>query len=85
MTVLRRMMALGSAPVGRVSQLGIDDFSFRRGRRFGTILVNLQSHQTVDLLPDRNVEMAAAWMAAHPEIELVCRDLSKGSLLFLAG
>src|SRR5215472_15634520 len=74
MTVLRRMMALPTAPVGRVAQLGIDDFSFRRGRRFGTILVNLQSHQTIDLLPDRNVETAAAWMAAHPELELVSRD-----------
>src|SRR5215469_710007 len=74
MTVLRRMMALPTVPVGRVSQLGMDDFSFRRGRRFGTILVNLQSHQTVDLLPVRNVETAAAWMAAHPEIDLVSRD-----------
>ena len=40
MTILRRVMALPTAPVGRVAQLGIDDFSFRRGRRFGTILVN---------------------------------------------
>lgn len=74
MTIVRRMMALPTAPVGQVSQLGIDDFSFRRGRRFGTILVNMQSRQTIDLLPDRKVETAAAWMAAHPEIELVSRD-----------
>lgn len=74
MTILRRMMGLPLAPVGPVSQLGIDDFSFRRGRRFGTILVDLQSHQTIDLLPDRKMETAAAWMAAHPEIELVSRD-----------
>jgi transposase len=74
MTIVRRMMALPTAPGGQVSQLGIDDFSFRRGRRFGTILVNMQSRQTIDLLPDRKVETAAAWMAAHPEIELVSRD-----------
>ena len=74
MTVLRRMMALPNAPVGQGAQLGIDDFSFRRGRRFGTVLVDLQSQQTVDLLPDRNVEPAAAWMAALPEIEVVSRD-----------
>jgi len=74
MTILRRMMALPIAPVGQIPQLGIDDFSFRRGRRFGTILVDLQSHQIIDLLPDRNGETAAAWMAAHPEIELVSRD-----------
>jgi len=74
MTVLRRMTALATPPVERVSQLGIDDFSFRRGRAFGTILVDLQSHQVIDVLPDRKTETAAAWMAAHPEIALVSRD-----------
>jgi transposase len=57
-----------------VSQIGIDDFSFRRGRKFGTILVDLQTHQVIDLLPDRTVETSAAWMGTHPEIELVSRD-----------
>ncbi len=50
MTVLRRMMALATPPVEKVSQLGIDDFSFRRGRTFGTILVDLQSHAVIDVL-----------------------------------
>jgi transposase len=74
MTILRRMMALPTAPVERVSQLGIDDFSFKRGRKFGTILVDMQSHQVIDVLPDRTAETASAWMAAHLEIELVSRD-----------
>jgi len=74
MTILRRMMALPTAPVGRVSQLGIDDFSFRRGRKFGTILVDMQSHEVIDVLPDRTTKTSAAWMAAHPEIVLVSRD-----------
>jgi transposase len=74
MTILRRIMALPTAPVEQVSQLGIDDFSFRRGKKFGTILVDMQSHQTIDLLPDRKAETAAAWMKAHPEIDLVSRD-----------
>lgn len=73
-TILRRIMALPTAPVGQVVELGIDDFSFRRGRSFGTILVNLQTRQTIDLLADRKAESAAAWMAVHPEIELVSRD-----------
>ena len=74
MTILRRMMALPTTPLERVSQLGIDDFSFRRGRRFGTILVDMQSHEVIDVLPDRKAETSAAWMATHPEIELVSRD-----------
>ncbi len=74
MTILRRMMACPTAPVERVVELGIDDFAFRRGRKFGSILVDMQSHKVIDLLPDRKAETAAAWMGAHPEIELVSRD-----------
>lgn len=42
-TLLRRIMALPDAPVGQVPQIGIDDFSFRRGRTFGTIIVDGQT------------------------------------------
>jgi predicted transcriptional regulator len=73
-TILRRIMALPTDPVGPVIELGLDDFSFRRGRTFGTILVNLQTHQVLDVLPDRTADTSAAWMAAHLEIEVVSRD-----------
>jgi len=73
-TILRRIMALHAEPVGHVPQIGIDDFSFKRGRTFGTLLVNMQTHQVVDVLADRKVETSAAWMASHSEIELVSRD-----------
>jgi transposase len=74
MTILRRIMALSQEPVQPVRELGIDDFAFRRGRKFGTILVDMISHKVIDVLPDRQAESAAAWMGAHPEIELVSRD-----------
>jgi transposase len=73
-TILRRIMTLPTGAVKRVVELGIDDFAFRRGRKFGTILVDMQSHQTIDLLPDRKKETAATWMSMHPEIKLVSRD-----------
>ena len=73
-TMLRRMMALSSPSSYQVSLLGIDDWSFRRGRKFGTLLVDLTTHRVLDLLPDRNAESAAAWMKEHPEIEVVSRD-----------
>ena len=72
--ILRRLMVLPTAARKQVSELGIDDFSFRRGRKFGTILVDLQSHTVIDLLPDRKAETAKAWMKAHPEITLMSRD-----------
>lgn len=74
LTILRRIMALPTEPTGPVIQLGIDDFSFKCGRTFGTILVNLQTHQVIDVLADRKAETSATWMASHPEIELVSRD-----------
>lgn len=73
-TILRRIMALPTSPAGQVTQIGVDDFSFRRGRTFGTIVVDLQTHKVLDVLPDRTADTSAAWMAAHPEIELVSRD-----------
>ncbi len=57
-----------------VVYLGIDDFSFRRGYRFGTILVDLESHRPIDVLPDRRAETATEWLADHPEIQVVSRD-----------
>jgi transposase len=73
-TILRRIMDLPSLPKVLVQLLGIDDFSFRRGFRFGTILVNLETHRIIDLLPDRLSDTSADWMKLHPEITVVSRD-----------
>jgi transposase len=73
-SILRRVMKLDTPEADKVSHLGVDDFSFRRGRTFGTVLVDLQRHQIKDLLPDRQKETAAAWMKKHPEITHISRD-----------
>ncbi len=74
MTVVRRVMALPTKPAEPVQCLGVDEFSFLRGRTFGTVLVDLDTHQVIDLLPDRQAETATTWMQAHPEITHVSRD-----------
>ena len=76
-SILRRVMKLATKTTEKVLHLGVDDFSFRRGRTFGTVLVDLQLHQILDLLPDRQKETAAAWMKKHPEITHVSRDRGK--------
>jgi len=56
--------------------VGIDEWAWRRGHRYGTILVNLANHRVVDLLPDRSAATVTAWLAQHPTITTVCRDRS---------
>ena len=73
-TILRRIMELPDSSPGVILFLGIDDFSFRRGCRFGTILVNLENRQVVDLLPDREAETSAAWMRQQLDLMVVSRD-----------
>jgi hypothetical protein len=73
-TILRHIMALPDSSLGVILFLGIDDFSFRRGCRFGTILVNLESRRVVDLLADRETETSAAWMRKPLDLMVVSRD-----------
>jgi transposase len=74
MTIVRLIMRLPALPAKPVTELGIDDFSFRRRMRFGTILVDLERHRVIDLLPDRQAATSAAWMRQQAEIRLVSRD-----------
>ena len=52
----------------------MDDWALRRGQRYGTILVDLDQHRVVDLLPERSSEAFAVWLQSHPEVEVVSRD-----------
>lgn len=52
-------------PVGPVEVIGIDDWSYRRGKRFGSIIVDLRTHKIIDLLPERSVESVVAWLREH--------------------
>jgi len=56
--------------------VGIDDCAWRKGQRYGTIVVDLERSDVIDLLPDRDADTVAAWLKAHPDIEVVGRDCS---------
>jgi transposase len=75
-TVLRtlRTTPLPERDTPRV--LGMDDWALRKGQTYGTILVDLEKHRVVDLLPDRQAETVSAWLQDHPGVEIVTRDRS---------
>ncbi|MGX1364778.1 transposase [Streptomyces canus] len=61
---------VGAAP--RV--LGVDDFALKKGHIYGTIILDMETGERVDVLPDRTAETLTAWLRAHPGAEIVCRD-----------
>ena len=73
-TLLRLIRAqdLPEHPPPRI--LGVDDFCFRHGKTYGTLLIDLERHRVIDVLPDRLAATLAEWLTAHVGVEIISRD-----------
>ena len=63
-TLLRRVKRLKDEPAGPPRVVGIDDWAWRKGKRYGTIVVDLERSDIIDLLPDRDADTVATWLKA---------------------
>src|SRR5438270_9867256 len=73
-TLLRRLRAVACPPPTSVRILGVDDWAWKKGQTYGTILVDLEKRCPIELLADRKEDTLTAWLLAHPEIEVISRD-----------
>jgi transposase len=73
-TLLRRVVQAPEPQSEEVQHIGIDDWAWRKGRRYGTLLVNLDTRRPITLLPGRGQRSLAVWLKKHPEIRVVSRN-----------
>ncbi|WP_345894364.1 transposase [Lichenifustis flavocetrariae] len=77
-TLLRTLRRRSAPTPTSIKIIGLDDFAWRRGHRYGTIVCDLEQRRIIDLLADREIGTVTAWLKDHPDIEIVCRDRGGG-------
>lgn len=74
MTILRMIRRMPALMALTPQLLGVDEWAYRRGHRYGTILVNLETGKPIDLLPDHQATTFETWLKEHPGVQLISRD-----------
>ena len=75
-TLIRLIRATPTIWVSDLQMLGIDDWALKKGRDYGTIFIDLEKHQVVDVLLERTAPVVDQWLRQYPDIEVITRDRS---------
>ncbi|MFI9557570.1 ISL3 family transposase [Nonomuraea endophytica] len=73
-TLIRLIRALPDPGIGQGTAVGVDDFAKRKGHAYATILIDMDTHRPIDVLDGRDSASLTAWLAEHPEVQVICRD-----------
>ena len=57
----------------------IDDFAIRKGVKYATVMIDINSHKIIDMINSRDYEEVTSWLKEFPNLKIVSRD---GSLTY---
>ena len=77
-TLLRMVRARAEPYDGAPRVVGVDDWAWRKGHRYGTVICDLEQRRIIDVLPDRDAASVTAWLSGRPSIEIIARDRGGG-------
>ena len=75
-TIIRRVRQINLETITRPRVIGVDDWAFKKGCRYGTIIVDQEAHRVIDLLDGRTASILACWLHDYPTIDIIARDRS---------
>lgn len=73
-TLIRRVITTPETKQPCTPHVRIDEWAWYRGHRYGTLIVNLDTHRPLVLLPGRDRRALTSWFRKYPEIQVVSRD-----------
>ena len=75
-TVLRDLHRMRPSTYTEVRKIGVDDWAWRKGVTYGSIVIDYENGWPIDLLVDRETESFRQWLEGHEKVSVVSRDRS---------